>query len=142
MTSTQSSSSKRDRVMGLAAEAIEAGDGDPNEAKTFVMQKRTDVLPFAADYPFAAWDPVEPSARPQRRPSVAVRHARRDLNEGVVALEEEVFGGKEVEEVVEGQEEEVEEEVEGWIVSPKGKKEWRGQTGVYRVGWERQVLDL
>jgi hypothetical protein len=31
---------------------------------------------------------------------------------------------------------------EDWKVTTKGKRVWEGNTGVYSVGWEREVLDL
>lgn len=112
VTSTQSSNSKRERVMGLRADQMEQSVA--TVGKVFVPQKRSDVLPFAADHPFAAWDPTEGAKpKPNRRPSV---------NLGPMMASEEVQ--------------------EDWKASPKGKRGWTGNVGVYRVGWEREILDL
>lgn len=123
ITSTQSSEPKRHRVMGRIQDPN--NNSSLHKPKTFIPQSRNDVLPFASDHPFSAWDPTEPTVKPQRRPSLAMRRmdGEEDGEEGVSIAPRE-------------------KKEDGWNISSAGKRSWIGDSGVYKVGWEREILDL
>lgn len=124
IASTQSSTShRRERVMGLTVNGREPSIVG---TKAFVPQKVSDVVPFAEGHPFAAWDTEDAGAKTHRQPSVRLSKKEqvndsddRPMRSARAALVE-----------------------PGWRLDVKGKKAWTGDVGVYRVGWERIVLDM
>ncbi|WVW83046.1 hypothetical protein I302_105063 [Kwoniella bestiolae CBS 10118] len=140
ITSSHSTQS-RDRVMGIVNDPSPV---PPAGMKTFNRPNIEEVLPFAAGHPFAAWSaPVadedqgsggDLSAEVGRRGSMSLSRLDMLSSKDAVQTESSVS-------------------LEGWKETPRprsgypGKKVWvdaKGEksTGVYSVGWERDVLDL
>ncbi|WVQ78309.1 hypothetical protein IAT38_000394 [Cryptococcus sp. DSM 104549] len=139
--STTHSVSSRDRVMGIVK-----GPLDPNaphiqpQSRVYNPPNIVDVLPFAGGQPFAAWSvPIseEDTAMLEAKGAAGKR--------GSIPLHSfDAKGLKDNQSV---------HSLEGWKEAAKqrwgmpGKKVWvdkKGEEigGVYRVGWEREVMDL
>jgi hypothetical protein len=142
ITSTGSSDSvsKRDRVMGLRTDPITFSHA--GGSKVFLPPNVAEILPFASSRPFSSWD--LPSAPTPQGNGIAGRSisysGRRSGRRGSVTLSR-------MEETVE------EGPGEGWKDllrhrgATGGKRVWVDAGGEevgmsYRVGWERDVLDL
>lgn len=96
----------------------------------FVPQKKSDVLPFLDDHMFSDWE-VE-DAQTTRRPSMTLeRMSGAQRSVGEAKRQEGSYNSHSAEEAV------------GWKTNVKGKKVWSADVkGTYRVGWEREVLDV
>ncbi|KAL7424070.1 hypothetical protein Q5752_001655 [Cryptotrichosporon argae] len=122
-----SAPSRRERVLGL----VPAAGTRARQAKVFLPPNIDEVLPFLSG-PLAAWDTAEPE--PEKREKTrrqSMRIAQREPSAATAAASA----------------------TEGWRDLPKprasgaGKRVWvndRGEHvgGTYKVGWERDVLDL
>ncbi|WVQ98770.1 hypothetical protein IAU59_005901 [Kwoniella sp. CBS 9459] len=137
--------SSRDRVMGIKKDPTPV---PPAGMKTFIKPDVADVLPFAAGHPFAAWsapdaEDVKPAATSTVGDSVGVGRPRRNSVPLLGSMQTET------------RDEQIKSQIslEGWKEAPRtrtglpGKKVWvdaKGEeiTTAYRVGWERDVIDL
>lgn len=140
LTSTHSSTSNRDRVMG---NRDKPGEGyNPAQfagaSRVFLPPKRSDVLPFASGHPFSAWESIPTKQDGQKGLVGSGRHGRRpSVRLSKMDMRREASLG----EVKEGW-----KETSSSRGDARGKKIWTvddvGVGKVYRVGWEREVLDL
>ncbi|OCF41311.1 hypothetical protein I317_04882 [Kwoniella heveanensis CBS 569] len=134
--------SSRDRVMGLK---IDPTPVPPAGMKTFIKPNVADVLPFAAGHPFTAWSApnADETALSTQVPGNQGNRARR----GSIPMMDSMFmdGGKD--------QTTSPVSLDGWKEAPRsraglpGKKVWVDAKGeeiatAYRVGWEREVIDL
>lgn len=106
-------------------------DAIASKPKVFIPQNKADVLPFLdmENQTFSDWE-VE-CAKTTRRPSMTLGRLNRGDRAMCEAKKEEEGGNG------------TEGEVAGWRIDHKGKKVWSEDWGgVYRVGWEREVLDV
>ena len=118
LTSTISSGSRnRDRVLGLQGNQNKLSTRLPTGSKLFLPTKVNDVLPFGTGHPFSAWalDDEGNGATQELKPE-REPHGRWEL----LPRPRGIQGQKRI-----------------WL-DPNGRR----VGGVYRVGWERDVLDL
>ncbi|WVF72193.1 hypothetical protein IAT40_007005 [Kwoniella sp. CBS 6097] len=133
--------SSRDRVMGLKNDPTPV---PPAGMKTFNKPNVADVLPFAAGHPFAAWSAPHADEAIMTPPTENVGNKAK---RGSIPMMDSMN--------MEGNKDQTKSQIslEGWREAPRSRTGWPGKkvwvdakgeenTTAYRVGWERDVLDL